>query len=435
MPKKLDIRNDIFKRYYRPPYRFWHSIYYIVGRTRLLGAKYNPKFQMIDKLPKKGPAIVIWNHGSRRDHTFICTAVWPRVMSMVSEYNEFFRDHLHWAFMMNKILPKKVYDKSDFLGIKAIDDVLKKGGVVALSPEGNTSNFGFNQPAALGTGRLLKHFNVPIYMMRIDDSYLSNSCYLDEDREGRVDCKFYKLFTPEQLQEMSEQELEDKINAELRFDDYEWNKTARVKFKHKSGLCVQLDDMCYKCPKCGEEFSMVGVDNEIYCSKCGNGAHMDDYFDFHPYEGSIIPESPSKWVVEERASVIKEIREDDNYRFDVDTDLGILPNDHYLKDYATSEKVGEGKLIIDHQGLHYRGTRDGQQYDFDVSYNDIFTFNIPVDLSRIAHYYRGNYHEFRPHNRKVCTKIILLVEEMHRLHVNAWKNFPWFDYLYEPYKK
>ena len=70
--------------------------------------------------------------------------------------------------MMNKILPKKVYDKSDFLGIKAIDDVLKKGGVVALSPEGNTSNFGFNQPAALGTGRLLKYFNVPIYMMRID---------------------------------------------------------------------------------------------------------------------------------------------------------------------------------------------------------------------------------------------------------------------------
>ena len=29
----------------------------------------------------------------------------------------------------------------------------------------------------------------------------------------------------------------------------------------------------------------------------------------------------------------------------------------------------------------------------------------------------------------------ILVEEMHRLHVNAWKNFPWFDYLYEPYKK
>ena len=27
--------------------------------------------------------------------------------------------------------------------------------------------------------------------------------------------------------------------------------------------------------------------------------------------------------------------------------------------------------------------------------------------------------------------IYMLIQEMHRLHVNYWKNFPWFDYMYE----
>ena|GEM_PF-5148823 len=28
-------------------------------------------------------------------------------------------------------------------------------------------------------------------------------------------------------------------------------------------------------------------------------------------------------------------------------------------------------------------------------------------------------------------KVILLTEEMHRLHVNTWKNFPWYSRMYE----
>ena len=38
--------------------------------------------------------------------------------------------------------------------------------------------------------------------------------------------------------------------------------------------------------------------------------------------------------------------------------------------------------------------------------------------------------DFYPEVRCVG-KAIMLTEEMHRLHVNTWKNFPWFDYMYE----
>ena len=435
MSKQLDIRKEVATRKYKKPFWLWYLIYYVVGRTHLLGAKYHPHLEIIDQLPKKGPAFIVWNHQSRRDHTFLCTAAWPRKMSMLCEYNEFFRSHLHWAFKKAKILPKKPFDNSDFIGIKAINSVITQGGVVAISPEGNSSNFGNNQPVALGTGKLLKHFKVPVYMMKLEGSYLTNNKNFDEDRLGEVFGKFYKLWDKEDLEQMSDEEIEDKLNLEFKMDDYEWNKTARIKYKGKSGMAVHLADMCYKCPKCGEEFSMVSKGDEIKCLKCGNGATLDEYYDFHPFEGSIMPETPCKWVLNERQDIIREIRENDKYRFETEVDLGMLPNDHYLTDYKTSEKVGEGKLIIDHDGVHFVGTKNGEPFSFDLDYKQIYTFNVPVDLSKIAVYIKSEYHEFAPKNRSAATKALLLVEEMHRLHVNAWKNFPWFDYLYEPYKK
>ena len=161
---KLDIRGNIARRKYKSPAFVPYLLYYLVGRTHLLGGKYHPHIVKRDKLPKKGPCFVIWNHQSRRDHTFLCTALWPRRMSMVCEYNEFFRSHLHFAFWGNRILPKKPFDKTDYLGLKAIDTVIKQGGVIALSPEANSSNFGNNQPVTLGTGKFLKRYNIPVYM-------------------------------------------------------------------------------------------------------------------------------------------------------------------------------------------------------------------------------------------------------------------------------
>ncbi len=433
--KKLDIRKEVATRKYKSPAFLPHFIYYLVGRTHLLGAKYHPHLEIIDRVPKKGAAFVIWNHQSRRDHTFLCTALWPRRMSMVAEYNEFFRSHLHWAFKMQRILPKKPFDNTDFVGMKAINSVIMSGGIVALSPEGNSSNFGNNQPIVPGTGKLLKHYKVPVYMMHLEGSYLTNNKNCDEDRFGKVNGKLYLLFKREDLESLSEQEIEDKINLEFKFDDYEWNKTARVKFKAKGGIAKNLSDMCYKCPSCGEEFMMESRNNYIKCLKCGNGADMDEYYDFHPYKNSVMPETPLQWVIQERAGIIKAIREDDKYSFSAESDLGMLPNDHYIKNKETSEKAGEGRITVDHEGFHFVGNKNGEPFVLNLDYTNLYTFNIPVDLTKICVYVKGEYHEFTPHIKGAAVKILLLVEEMHRLHVNTWKNFPWFDYLYEPYKK
>ena len=437
MKKERNLFIEIGKRQYHTPNPFWYGIYYLVGRTPLLGGKYHPTYEIVDKLPKKGPAFIIWNHQSRRDHTFICRTAWPRRVNIVCEYNEFFRGHLHWVLKMNQILPKKPFCLGDLAGVKAMTSIIKQGGIVALSPEGNSSNFGNNQPIVPGTGKFLKHFGVPIYCCDIRGSYLTNNKISEEDRIGKVSIKQYLLFSPEDLKNMTPEEIDDKINLTFKMDDYDYNKTARIKFKpgKKGGMTTNLHDICYKCPRCGEEFKMVAGGNEIRCTNCGNGASMDEYYDFHPFdETCVIPESPLKWTEMERQDIINEIRKDPNYSFSFKVKTGCLPKDKYLKGHDTSIPSGEGIVTIDHSGFHFRGQKlDGSDYQFDLDYKTLYTFNIPTDITYFAIYVKEEYVEFNPEER-VVGKALILVEEMHRLHVNLWKNFPWYDYMYETKK-
>lgn len=429
MSKKLDIRGDLAHRNYTKPNPFLYFIYYVVGLTPLLGGKYHPHLKVKDKI--KGPAFLIWNHQSRRDHTFLTTAAWPRRLSIVCEYASFFREHLHWAFKMNKILPKKVFAQNDLNSIRAIRKIIKKGGVVALSPEGTSSIFGDNQPIVPGTGRFMKSFNVPVYIMKLQGSYLTNNKICTDDRIGEVYGELSLLFSKEDMAKMSNEEIDNKINEAFHHDDYKWNKEHHIKYESNGRICTNLADMLYKCPKCGEEFAMEAKDNYIKCNKCGNMATMDDYYDFHKKDDTcVIPETPTDWVHDERLAIIDEIRKDPNYSFSVKCKIGDLPNDHYIPKTDTSEICGEGIFTVDHKGIHFRGTKRGEDFNFDYSYKQVWTFPMTVDLSIWSVNVNDEPIDFYPEYRCVG-KVLMLVEEMHRLHINYWKNFPWFDYMYE----
>ena len=429
--KQRNLKVELTKRKYKIPNPFVYFIYYVVGKTHLLGAKYRPHLDVIDS-PKdcKTGCFLIWNHQSRRDHTFLCTAAWPRRLSIVCEYNSFFRAHLHWPFKMNRTLPKKVFC-NDIPGIRAIRDILKQGGCVAFSPEGTSSIFGDNQPIVPGTGRFLQAFGVPIYTMALQGSYLTNNKICSDDRLGEVYGQMRLLFTPEDLKNMTPEEIEDKINLEFHHDDYEWNKIHHIKYESHGTICTNLQDMCYKCPRCGTEFEMEAQGNYIKCLHCGNMATMDDYYDFHPENDEcVFPDTPSHWAHQERLAIIDEIRKDPNYSFSIHCKLGTLPDDHYVSKEVTSEIVGEGIYTIDHKGVHFRGTKNGEEFNFDLDYKQVWTYPMTVDLTIFSLYIKEEYHDFYP-DRRVVGKLLMLTEEMHRLHVNKWKNFPWFDYMYE----
>ena len=428
--KKPSLQDKLNQRKFKRPSRFVTFLYNVIGSTVLL-PKYAPHItKEVDISERQGPCFLIWNHLSRLDHLYTMKAAYPERYNMVAGYSEFFRSHLHTVFRLNQILPKKIFT-NDRLFLKAMNSIIKQNGIVTFSPEGMSSIYGVNQPVVPGSGHFLKHYGLPVYCMNMRGQYLTSTKHYLEERKGRTEAHLFLLFTPEQLKEMTEEEIEDKLNETFRHDDYEWGQKNHIKWNMHGRSAEHLDEICYRCPRCGKDLVMRAEGERIFCTECGNGAVVNDYYEFEPFDGKcVLPVSPSKWVEQERVNIIDEIRKDPDYSFTEEVTLGYLPPDRYVPKKYTSIECGKGKITFDHSGIHYRGTRLGEEWSFDLGYSVIYSLVIMTSTAKFSLYVNNQFYEFTPVRRSVG-KMLLITEEMHRYHYNVWKNFRWNDRMYE----
>ena len=76
------------------------------------------------------------------------------------------------------------------------------------------------------------------------------------------------------------------------------------------------------------------------------------------------------------------------------------------------------------------GTRNNEPCEIHMSYKDLYCPCVEDDLKTLTFYPDGVSTDIVINDKK-GGYIYMLIQEMHRLHVNYWKNFPWFDYMYE----
>lgn len=87
-------------------------------------------------------------------------------------------------------------------------------------------------------------------------------------------------------------------------------------------------------------------------------------------------------------------------------------------------------MKFNHEGIFFEGTKLGKPFSFKLDYETYNTLVITVDCTYFAFYINGEYFDFFP-ERPVVGKLLLIVEEMHRLHGGKWKNLPQLDWVYE----
>lgn len=57
-------------------------------------------------------------------------------------------------------------------------------------------------------------------------------------------------------------------------------------------MAENMHQLLFWCPKCGGELTMESCGDSIRCKKCGNGGHLNEYYDLIPDAGSELPERP-----------------------------------------------------------------------------------------------------------------------------------------------
>ena len=399
-------------------------LYIILGYVwkLLFYKKYNINVTYKTDIKKvKGPIILLSNHASRLDYMFTALPLLPKKFNFVAGYNEFFRSHLAGIFKIMNVIPKKNFT-ADIYTIKEVTRIIKKKGNIILYPEGMSSISGANQPVAVGTGKFIKHFKLPVYYSLIKGGYLTSPKYDLKERLGRVEVEYDILLTPEEIEKLSPTEIEDLINKTLYHDDYAGNKEHKNEYKVGNSVAHNLHHLLYWCPRCGKEFTMKGEFNKIYCTSCNNGATITNTYEMIPFDDTcIIPSTQTEWFNKERALAKEEIK-DPNFKLTEKVKLGVLPLYKNLKNQATSEIVGEGLITLNHDGLTYNGTYNNEVVEMHIGIKELPTYGMCTDLTRFYTFYKGKFIEFYPEGETV-EKWFLTTESLHRLHNGKWRDF------------
>lgn len=376
---------------------------------------------------KNKPIIVVANHASRFDYAFARMAL-KRPLNIIAAENEFHRKKFKTVFKMGQVIPKRNF-YPDMHTIKCISSLFKnyKNCCVTLFPCGMSCASGAQQPSMLGTGKLIKHFGVHVLSLRIHGAYLVCPKFDVKERYGKIEVEVDELFTPEQLKELSVEEIDRKVDEAIFTDDYEWNATRQNSYKRKDGKYAEnMEQMLYKCPSCGTEMQMEGRGDKIVCKHCGNGATLDNKYNLVPIGDSVIPRNPREWFDWQRREMRKTVSDPD-FALEERVILSTMPTYGYLGDNKLAEVVGGGMLRLDRSGLKYIGTRDGKPWEVFIKSENINTLCLPVDGSFFYTYASGEFLLFTPESPS-CMRWSFAVEEVYRINGGKWQNYPWFDY-------
>ena len=419
---KKTLQEKLQARQVKLPNGLLYAILMLV--VKILNGKIHTSFRFkADPRKDKKPFILISNHASRVDYQFTGHACFPNKLNYVVGYNEFVRFPVCLILKLMQAIPKKNFTP-DLHCMRQMRSVIRQGGNLCIMPEGMSSITGMAQPVMIGTGKFLKMMGVTVYYTKVSGGYLTYTKHCLDERAGRVEVTVDRMFTAEELNSLTPQEIENTMNRLLAHDDYIWNKQAQVRFDGKGQMAKALDTLLYLCPKCGALHQMACSGNEMRCTACGNTVALDECYNLHPVgEGSDCPALVSDWVLLERKKAEEDVK-DPNFTYSGHVRVGKLPQYKYLKGNNTSVICGEGELRLDRAGLHFAGTVEGKPYSFHLTTEQVPTFGMCTDISRFYTFVDGEFVEFYPDRRDVL-RWDHLTEEMHRINGGKWQNTPY----------
>ena len=360
------------------------------------------------ELPK-GPYIILSNHLTMLDFLLAMLPLYPHRLNAVTAQKWFLNKPLHKLLPVVGCIPKNMFDP-DVRSIIGMKTVINRGDGLLLFPEGRCSSSHEYVGMHKSTGKMIKKFGVPVISCYLEGADICLPHWRKGFKSGRIRVTYKNLFSVEDIQSLSIEEINTVIDARLSGAEGALPVPSDRPFQTFSSknLAEGLHFILYYCPKCGMEFTMMTEGNTIRCTSCGNEAIVDRKLNLFPTEGSIAEEEISLWYRDQVRHEMKLLHED------------MEPIIEKVKVRTPSPEPGggviesgSGTIKIDPKGWHFNGEISGEHVSkfFPVetvpaiSYDHNDNFQI---------YYAGEYYMFTPEDPKKCIKYVIIAEGLHR---------------------
>ena len=359
----------------------------------------------------KPPYVLLCNHNAFYDFKVATTAIFPHRANYVIAIDGFIG--MEWLVRRVGGICKRKFT-SDINLIKQLKRVIENGDVATIYPEARYSLCGTQSELPESLGQLCKMLRVPVVTINFSGHHIRNPFWNTRKRKlPYTEAKMTQLFTKEEIECASVDEVNEAIRNALAYDDFAWQKDNKIKVDEPF-RAEGLHHVLYQCPACKTEFRMNSEGERIKCNECGKEWRMTEYGQLEAMSGETEFSHIPDWYEWQRQNVRREVREG-SYGTELECHVKSLPNARGYID------IGEGKLIHNLEGFKLHGA--GKYGDFEmersaggidachIEYNYLGKFGDCIDLNTL----NDTYYIY-PHGREFAvTKIALATEEIYRM--------------------
>ena len=301
----------------------------------------------------KPPYMILSNHMSFVDFELTALGTYPHRVNNVVNIDGYYKRAwlMEW---IGAICTRKF--TMDLHLVKSIRKVLSRGDVLCMYPEARYSPCGITSYIPESVGMLVKKNKVPVVAVVHRGNYL-HSPFWDFRRKRKVPLHttITKILTPEEIENMSVDQINDKIKEALTYNDYAYQQERGILIK-ESFRAEGMHKILYQCPHCLTESKMASKGAEIFCTECGKRWTLNENGTLSANDGNTEFEQVPDWFEWERQQVIKQV-ESGGYSFSDEVDVFSMPRCNSFV------KLGSAKLTHNiNEGFVIEGHHNGADY-------------------------------------------------------------------------
>ena len=365
----------------------------------------------------KPPYVLLCNHNAFLDFKVATVATFPHRANYVVAIDGFIGRE--WLLRQVGCICKRKFT-SDTTLVRHLRTVIKNGDIAMIYPEARYSLCGTTAVLPASLGKLCKLLRVPVVTLICHGHHVNSPFWNLHSRSVRpTEAEMTMLFTPEELDASTADEVNAKIVEAFQYDDFAWQKARGIRTPYP-GRAEGLHKVLYQCPHCRTDFRMDSAGNELFCRSCGKRWSMTEYGELQAENGETEFSHIPDWYEWERENVRSEVAAGTYTSGRLSVHVDSLPN---ARGFV---RLGEGVLIHDMNGFTVRGTDvDGDPFEMVKPVPSLYSCHIEYE-------YLGKYGDcvdlntledtwyIYPHGSDFSvTKMALATEELYFAHRRA----------------
>ena len=362
----------------------------------------------------KPPFILLCNHNAFMDFKVATQVIFPRRANYVVAIDGFIGRE--WLLRNVGCICKRKFTNDTVL-VRQLRKVLDNKDIAVIYPEARYSLCGTTAVLPASLGKLCKMMQAPVATLICHGHHVNSPFWNLHDRHVKpTEAEFSLLFTPEQLEALDVDEINDRIVEAFQYDDFAWQKERGIHVTYEK-RAEGLQKVLYQCPHCGKEYKMSASGTILRCDHCGKEWEMTELGELRALQGETEFAHIPDWYEWERANVRKEVEEGRYSTGELPVRVYSLPN------AARFIHLGEGTLLHDMDGFKVRGTDVGGDpmemtlpvpslYSCHIEYEYLGKYGDCVDLNTL----QDTWYIYPYDCDFAVTKMALATEELYFHH-------------------